>query len=190
MKAVGMDEQDIISYIQEIRKNHHRKCVAMLYSNNLPRKIVAFSGYADSNDPCVIDWLNGGRLYNDLCKLCDAYQLIFANLSTEVVSKIIRFDNNKLKGPMKNELLNVYATSQSSSAEEFKKVVRKKIGSNYSCCERKILAKVETMNLSPERANLYIKFSPCSPCRKALKYYQNLNGWVWHESHLYKYKKR
>lgn len=187
MKAVNISEEDIVSYIQETRKKHHRKCVAMLEAQNLPNKIVAFSGYADNNDPDVECYLSSGLLYDDLLALCEAYQFTLANLSPEVVSKIVRFDKNRLKGPMRKELFDILIASKCSSDAELKKMVRGEIRNKYSCCERKILAKIEADHLSPKNGLLRIKFSPCPSCRKTLGHYERQYGRNWEINYLHKY---
>lgn len=191
MHKMGISQTAIDKYIHETEKGSGRKCVAMLSLNN-HHPVVAFSGYSDSNDPDVNKYLYSGSLYSDLLTLCKKYRMVFANLSPEVVNKIIRFDRKGIKHTMRYDLdkavSDVYNSKSPTPTEESNMKVRNAIKTNYSCCERKILARLDVDRIFPVKATLHIKFSPCNICEVVLDYWTTAHGCKWVTGYLYNFK--
>ena len=137
----------------------------------------------------VEKYLYSGSLYKDFSELCTRYHIALANLSPEVVDKIVHFEYGKNVGTMrhylKRAIFNKSMTKKPIPTENLKKELREIIEKKYSCCERKIIAKLEADGLSSRNAILYIKLSPCESCADALSYWKKKQRCEWKITYLY-----
>lgn len=149
-----------------------KRCVALIdiYRGDLKNtveRIIAFSGYFDCEDAELRSKVNGSEDHIEAFqKIADKLGAELAYFSADVVDRVKRYElDGKLKltarGPLRKEL--------GIQAKDLKR--------EYSCCERKILAKMEINGRKISHCNAYIlvKFMPCILCYGALDEWKKTN---------------
>lgn len=152
-----------------------RRCVALIdiYRGDLKNtieRVVAFSGYFDCEDADLRSKVNGREDHIEAFQIiADKLGAELAYFSADVVDRVKRYELDvKLKltacGLLREEL--------GIQVEDLKR--------EYSCCERKILAKMEINGRKISYCNAYIlvKFMPCINCYGALREWENKNNLI------------
>lgn len=157
--------QDKVKKTLEEYTRNQKKCVALLDFGSITRmRIFSFSGFQDCTDSEIESLLGitcDSETFNAFRNICTSFHADLACFSKDVVDQIVRYEINsncmlKKYGPLRNEL------SPLMPIKFYKK--------NYSCCERKILAKLAaTGKQTITSASLYVKFAPCTNCFGALR---------------------
>lgn len=151
------------------------RCAALLETEG-GRRIVAFSGYLDCQDPqtreLLLDQTRSGSA-------ADAFQRIAADLGAElavhtpgVVDRVARY------GVDRNCRLTAAATLRRElDAGVPNQKQRDFLKRSYGCCERKILAHgARRGEGAPSWAVLHVKFAPCMNCYAALRQWADGEG--------------
>lgn len=154
------------------KKNH---CVALIdiyrgELKNTVERVVAFSGYFDCEDAKLRIKVDGREDHIEAFKqIAGRFGAELAYFSEAVVDRVKRYElDGKLEltahGPLREEL----------------KMLAKDLKREYSCCERKILAKMEINGRNIAHCNAYIlvKFMPCILCYGALDEWKNKNNLI------------
>ncbi len=152
----------------------HGRCIALLDTRS-GTQIMAFSGYLDCEDVQVQKAFPGSgslEMLNGFQQISKNLGAVLASFSSDVVDRILRCELNPTvqltaRGPLRTEL-------STASGEQQLAFLRK----SYACCERKILAKSESLGrtnrLGP--SVLHVKFEPCLSCYGVIQRWMKLYG--------------
>lgn len=181
MERLQQRIDDVIAEIERDRKkpaeikkyfSDEGRCVALIdiYRGDLKNtveRIIAFSGYFDCEDAVLRVKVDGREDHIEAFKqIAGRFGAELAYFSEAVVDRVKRYElDGKLeltaRGPLREEL----------------KMLAKDLKREYSCCERKILAKMEINGRKISHCNAYIlvKFMPCILCYGALDEWKKTN---------------
>lgn len=170
------------SLIKAYRKESGEKarCIAMLDANNHNIRILALSGFLDCDDPQLKkyreeyekqkQYINNQMLLEKLNAVCE-------NLSRQKSDwgniELAKFSSDVVDN------YHFYETEASEKWECLRAVLGDRdrwpqISKNKACCERKILAKLESEGRTGDIQSgaLIIKFPPCERCQKSLNQWE------------------
>ena len=165
MEQAGVAANLIRDYRNQ-QENEKSRCIAMLDANEHNIRILALSGFLDCDDPELEEYRKNQPGYQDSRKFLEKIQQISRELNR---SELAYFS------PGVVDQYHCYETG-TSNWEPLRKVLQDQgrwgiIGENKACCERKIIAKLESEGKTDhiQSGRLILKFSPCERCDKSLQ---------------------
>ena len=178
-------EGDIIKRCLKFKKGSSKKCIALICFPNEPdRNMFSISGTEFKEEKGIItrnesyDVL-AKELKNELNTL-GSFEFCMQNFIVRRFNRYVPGGKppETLTGPSTFKKLRDYTSWKTNYQYMFENINWLQEGRNYSCCERKFLARLEGDNLNrpripyPDHIEIFITFDkPCKMCVPALEYY-------------------